>query len=62
MTRYSYAIGVHSNEIHQGGSQTIANARLAEAYRSSTLRLFTHRLRRSPRFPASSACATWDAR
>jgi L-lactate dehydrogenase complex protein LldF len=36
--------GVHSNEIHQIGSQTIGNARLAEAYRSSTLRLFTHRL------------------
>ncbi len=36
--------GIHSNEIHQIGSQTVANPRLAEAYRSSTLRLFTHRL------------------
>jgi len=35
---------VHSNEIHQLGSETIANPRLAEAYRSSALRLFTHRL------------------
>lgn len=37
-------IGVYSNEIHKTGSETIANPRLAEAYRSSTLRLFTHRL------------------
>ena len=36
--------GIHSNEIHRAGSQTIADARLAEAYRSSTVRLFTHRL------------------
>src|SRR5208282_762260 len=36
--------GVHSNEIHQSGAETIGNARLAEAYRSSTMRLFTHRL------------------
>jgi len=35
---------VHSNEIHKGGAATIGNPRLAEAYRSSTLRLFTHRL------------------
>jgi L-lactate dehydrogenase complex protein LldF len=35
--------GVHSNEIHQHGSETIANARLAEAYRSSTVRLLSHR-------------------
>ena len=35
---------VHSNEIHKGGAETIANPRLAEAYRSSTLRLFNHRL------------------
>ena len=34
----------HNNEIHKIGSETIANPRLAEAYRSSTLRLFTHRL------------------
>jgi len=36
--------GVHSNEIHQSGAETIGNARLAEAYRSSTVRLYTHRL------------------
>jgi L-lactate dehydrogenase complex protein LldF len=36
--------GVHSNDIHIRGSETIANPRLAEAYRSSTLRLFNHRL------------------
>src|ERR1022692_4420542 len=36
--------GIHSNEIHKGGAATIANPRLAEAYRSSTVRLFTHRL------------------
>jgi L-lactate dehydrogenase complex protein LldF len=35
---------VHSNEIHKIGGETIGNARLAEAYRSSTMRLFTHRL------------------
>jgi len=37
-------IGIHSNEIHKDGAATIANPRLAEAYRSSTVRLFTHRL------------------
>ncbi len=36
--------GVHSNEIHLRGAETIGNPRLAEAYRSSTVRLFTHRL------------------
>lgn len=35
--------GIHSGEIHKAGSETIANPTLAEAYRSSTLRLFTHR-------------------
>src|ERR1039458_7761179 len=35
---------VHSNEIHKDGAATIANPRLAEAYRSSTTRVFTHRL------------------
>ncbi|MGO8786433.1 MAG: LutB/LldF family L-lactate oxidation iron-sulfur protein [Terriglobia bacterium] len=38
------SLGVHSNEIHISGAETIANPRLAEAYRSSTLRLFNHRL------------------
>jgi L-lactate dehydrogenase complex protein LldF len=37
--------GVHSNEIHLRGAETIGNPRLAEAYRSSTMRLFTHRLK-----------------
>ncbi len=37
-------IDVHSSEIHQNGAATVANPRLAEAYRSSTMRLFTHRL------------------
>jgi len=36
--------GVYSSEIHTSGAATIANPRLAEAYRSSTLRLFNHRL------------------
>jgi len=36
--------GVHSNEIHELGNKTIADAHLQEAYRSSTLRLYTHRL------------------
>jgi L-lactate dehydrogenase complex protein LldF len=43
--------GVHSDEIHVGGAATIANPRLAEAYRSSTLRLFTHRLNSIPGVP-----------
>src|SRR5579862_6383016 len=34
----------HISEIHKDGAATIANPRLAEAYRSSTVRLFTHRL------------------
>jgi L-lactate dehydrogenase complex protein LldF len=37
-------IHVHTHEIHKDGAATIANPRLAEAYRSSTVRLFTHRL------------------
>jgi len=37
-------MNMHSNAIHESGSQTIGNPGLAEAYRSSTLRLFTHRL------------------
>lgn len=36
--------GIHSNEIHVGASRTLGNARLLEAYRASTLRLYTHRL------------------
>lgn len=36
--------GVSSNEIHEAGGRALDNPRLQEAYRSSTLRLFTHRL------------------
>jgi len=34
----------HISDIHKDGAATVANPRLAEAYRSSTMRLFTHRL------------------
>ena len=37
-------IDVRSIDIHREGAETIANPRLAEAYRSSTVRLFNHRL------------------
>ena len=43
--------GIHSNEIHKGGAATMANPRLAEAYRSSTMRLFTHRLSAAAEVP-----------
>ena len=36
--------GVHSNEVHELGNKTLADAHLQEAYRSSTLRLYMHRL------------------
>ena len=36
--------GVHSNEVHELGNKTLADAHLQEAYRSSTLRLYRHRL------------------
>jgi L-lactate dehydrogenase complex protein LldF len=36
--------GVHSNQIHELGRQALGDAHLQEAYRSSTLRLYTHRL------------------
>ncbi|MGH9407075.1 MAG: LutB/LldF family L-lactate oxidation iron-sulfur protein [Terriglobia bacterium] len=36
--------GVHSSEIHSRSAQTLGDARLQEAYRSSTLRLYSHRL------------------
>jgi L-lactate dehydrogenase complex protein LldF len=36
--------GIHSNEVHELGNETLADAHLQEAYRSSTLRLYTHRL------------------
>ena len=35
--------GIHCDDIHKGGAATIANPRLAEAFRSSTVRLVTHR-------------------
>jgi L-lactate dehydrogenase complex protein LldF len=43
--------GVYSNEIHERGNQTLADPHLQEAYRSSTLRLFTHRLEAIPEVP-----------
>ncbi|HEY6292961.1 MAG TPA: LutB/LldF family L-lactate oxidation iron-sulfur protein [Terriglobia bacterium] len=36
--------GVESNSIHELGQKVLESAHLTEAYRSSTLRLFTHRL------------------
>ncbi len=36
--------GVHSNEVHELGNKNLADPHLQEAYRSSTLRLYTHRL------------------
>lgn len=36
--------GVQSEHIHERGDKTLHDARLQEAYRSSTLRLYTHRL------------------
>jgi L-lactate dehydrogenase complex protein LldF len=35
---------ITSNEIHERGNKTLADAHLQEAYRSSTLRLYGHRL------------------
>jgi L-lactate dehydrogenase complex protein LldF len=36
-------LGVQSGHIHERAQQTLGNARLQEAYRSSTLRLYSHR-------------------
>ena len=36
--------GIHCNEIHALGNRVLADAPLLEAYRSSTVRLYTHRL------------------
>jgi len=36
--------GIHSNEVHELGNKTLADPHLQEAYRSSTLRLYDHRL------------------
>jgi len=36
--------GIHCHAIHELGNQTLADAHLQEAYRSSTLRLYNHRL------------------
>lgn len=36
--------GVHGNEIHERGRKVMADPHLAEAYRSSTVRLLDHRL------------------
>ena len=35
--------GVSSNQIHQSAERALQDAHLQEAYRSSTLRLYTHR-------------------
>jgi L-lactate dehydrogenase complex protein LldF len=37
-------MALNSADIHEAGSATMANPGLAEAYRSSTVRLYTHRL------------------
>jgi L-lactate dehydrogenase complex protein LldF len=37
--------GVHSEQIHERAQQAMRDAHLQEAYRSSTLRLYTHRLK-----------------
>jgi L-lactate utilization protein LutB len=36
--------GVYSNDVRELGNKTLADPHLQEAYRSSTLRLYTHRL------------------
>ncbi len=54
--------GIHSNEIHAGASRTLGNARLLEAYRASTLRLYTHRLQAISEVLASSGSATGRGR
>ena len=43
--------GVHSAEIHERAQQTIEDPHLQEAYRSSTLRLYSHRLEGVAAFP-----------
>jgi len=35
--------GVHSHQVHELGNKALGDAHLQEAYRSSTLRLYTHR-------------------
>jgi L-lactate dehydrogenase complex protein LldF len=42
---------VTSGQIHEQGRRVIADAHLAEAYRSSTVRLFTHRLEAAAEVP-----------
>lgn len=43
--------GVQSNEIHERAHETLADAHLEEAYRSSTMRLYTHRLKAMAEVP-----------
>jgi L-lactate dehydrogenase complex protein LldF len=43
--------GVYSNEIHERGNKTLADAHLQEAYQSSTIRLYTHRLQAMSEVP-----------
>jgi L-lactate dehydrogenase complex protein LldF len=47
--------GVHSSEIHERLKVALADAHLQEAYRSSTLRLYTHRLKAIQEIPAFEA-------
>ena len=44
--------GVHSHEIHERAASTLRNPPLEEAYRSSTLRLYKHRLQAMAELPA----------
>lgn len=43
--------GVQSGEIHERGRKSLGDAHLEEAYRSSTLRLYTHRLQAKAEVP-----------
>jgi L-lactate dehydrogenase complex protein LldF len=45
-------IGVQSGEIHERARQALGDAHLQEAFRSSTLRLYTHRLEAAVELPA----------
>lgn len=43
--------GIHSSEIHERAAQTLADARLQDAYSSSTLRLYNGRIRAAGAVP-----------
>ena len=42
---------IHSARIHELGNEAMADAHLEEAYRTSTLRLYTHRLQAKSEVP-----------